>query len=179
MQRRTLPRLVLVTLLATGIGVATEVTAASASGPGRRATTAPEKKKKINIPKDLGPKFQRGAQNGKYVFYALAGNVPNWKSVAAAGIFICSENRPPLIPQKERQLIDAGGIASGTLVTLNTKDITDNLRIKQLIVTVPAAINGCTKVALQQMSHTPGMLLMIDANATFAEKGKLVEVLLK
>lgn len=138
-----------------------------------------EKSNVIESPNDLAAKFQSGAQDGKYVFYAPAGKVPDWKSVAAAGIFICSENRPPLIPQKERDMIDAGGFPPGTELAMQYKDVTDDLGIKQLIVTVPAAVKGCTEVALTQMSETPGMLLMIDANASFDEKDKLMRVLLQ
>jgi len=112
------------------------------------------------------------------VFYALAGKVPDWNSVAQAGIFICSDSRPPLIPQKERGALDSGGFQAGTVVTLNTQDITAVLGIKQLLVTVPAAVNGCTEVAVKQMLDTPGMLLMTDAKASFAEQAQLVKVLL-
>ena len=135
--------------------------------------------KTIDIPDDLVAAFQSGAPNGEYVFYALADKVPDWKSVAGAGITICSESRPPLIPQKERGIIDSGSIASGTEVTLNTSDVTDVLGIKRLIVTVPAAVNGCTEEALKSMSDTPGMLLLTDAKASFPEKGQLVKVVLK
>ena len=45
MHRNTLPRLVLVTMLATGVGVATEVATASASARGRHAATVAAKKK--------------------------------------------------------------------------------------------------------------------------------------
>jgi predicted lipoprotein with Yx(FWY)xxD motif len=50
MQRNAFPRLVLVTMLATGAGVATEVATASASAPGRHATkVAAKKKAKVTI----------------------------------------------------------------------------------------------------------------------------------
>jgi len=50
MQRKAFPRLVLVTMLATGVGVATEVATASASAPGRHATAmAAKKKAKVTI----------------------------------------------------------------------------------------------------------------------------------
>jgi zinc-ribbon domain len=133
----------------------------------------------IAVPAEFAAGFQSGAPNGEYVFYALADKVPDWKSVAEAGIFICSVNRPPLIPQKERAMIDSGGIMAGTVVTLNTQDITGVVGIKELLVTVPAAVNGCTEVAVKQMSDTPGMLLMTDAKASFAEQSQLVKVLLK
>jgi predicted lipoprotein with Yx(FWY)xxD motif len=45
MHCRTLPRLVLVTVLATGVGLAAEVATASASAPGRHAATVAAKKK--------------------------------------------------------------------------------------------------------------------------------------
>lgn len=133
----------------------------------------------IAVPAEFAAGFQSGAPNGEYVFYALADKVPDWKSVAEAGIFICSVNRPPLIPQKERAMIDSGGITAGTVVTLNTQDITGVVGIKELLVTVPAAVDGCTEVAVKQMSDTPGMLLMTDAKASFAEQSQLVKVLLK
>jgi len=152
----------------------------SASEPPIKTPNATiEKSNVIERPNDLAAKFQSGAQDGKYVFYAPAGKVPDWKFVAAAGIYICSENRPPLIPQNERDMIDAGGIPPGTEIVLKSKDVTVDLGIKQLIVTVPAAVKGCTEAALTQMSETPGMLLMIDANASFDEKDKLMRVLLK
>ena len=145
----------------------------------------------IDIPDDLVAVFQSGAANGEYVFYALADKVPDWKSVAEAGIFIASEDRPPLIPQKERELldgVDAGEFPPGTqlmilddfaLMTLDTEDVTDVLRIKRLIVTVPAAVEGATDVAQKYMLETPGMLLMTDAKASFPEENQLVKVLLK
>lgn len=133
----------------------------------------------IDIPNELAGKYQQGAQNGKYVFYAPAGKIPNWNSVAKAGIFVCSQSRPPLIPEAERGSIDGGGFPSGTVLSLTTSDITGGLGIAKLVVTVPAAVNGCTEVAWKQMSETPGMLLMVDANASFPEKDKLTAVLPK
>jgi hypothetical protein len=108
----------------------------------------------------------------------LKGHVPAWASVVKAGIFICSENRPPLIPKNERGYLDSGGLPTGTEVTLNTAAV-HALGVNKLLVTIPAVVKGCTTSALKKMSATPGMLLMTDTTASFAEKGQLVQVLLK
>ena len=133
----------------------------------------------IDVPDEFAGKYQQGAQDGEYVFYALADKIPDWNSVAEGGIFICSESRPQLIPEAERGSLDGGGFQSGTVLTFNTSDITDGLGIAKLVVTVPAAVNGCTEVAWEEMSETPGMLLMVDAGVSFAEQDRLTEVLLK
>lgn len=133
----------------------------------------------ISVPSNYVAGFSSGAPESDYVFYALADKVPTWQAVADAGIFVCSVKRPPLIPQKERSMLDSGALQAGTVVTLSTGDVSDSIGVKNLLVTVPAAVNGCTKVAVKQMADTPGMLLLTDAKATFTEQSQLVKVVLK
>ena len=132
----------------------------------------------IDIPDDLVGAFQRGAPIDEYVFYALADRVPDWDSVAQAGIFICSEDRPPLIPEQARGAIDSGGFQPGTVLTLSgdTEGIENVLGIGRLVVTIPPAVEGCVDLALDDMMDTPGMLLMTNAGASFQGKDKLVEI---
>ena len=133
----------------------------------------------IPVPANYAAAFQSGAPDGDYSFYALKDKVPDWNSVAAAGIFICSVTRPTLIPQTERGELDSGAFHAGTVMEFKTSDIANSLGIKQLVVTVPAAVKGCTEVAVKRMSDTPGMLLLTDAKASFAEQAQVVKVLLK
>jgi hypothetical protein len=139
-----------------------------------RATSQPQAT--VQVPARYISGLTHGTQNDKYVFYALANKVPAWEAVAHAGIFICSENRPPLIPQV--LVGPLSSIQSGTTVTLSTSNV-KALGVDHLTVTVPAAIKGCTEVALKEMSATPGTLLLIDANADFPEKSRLVRVKLE
>lgn len=130
----------------------------------------------VHVPAQYASVFAKGAQNGKYVYYALANKVPAWSSIAKTGIFICSTSRPSLIPQE--LLGELSSFASGTEVTLNTSDVKKSLGVNHLIVTVPAAINGCTGAALEEMKTNPGTILMVDASAKFAEQSQLVKVAL-
>jgi len=133
----------------------------------------------ISVPSNYVAAFSSGAPESDYVFYALADKVPTWQAVSDAGIFVCSVKRPPLIPQKERSMLDSGALQAGTVVDLSTGDVSDSIGIKSLLVTVPAAVKWCTEVAVKQMADTPGMLLLTDAKATFAEQSQLVKVVLK
>lgn len=153
--------------VALGFAVVASLLAVTGCAKATKATT-------ISVPSDFAAQFQDAADNGNYVFYALADAVPTWDSVAQAGIFICSESRPALIPQAE--LGQLGAYPAGMVVTLNTKDIADLLGVQKLYVTIPAAVDGCTPVAMKQMQDTPGTLMMTDANASFPEQGQMVKV---
>lgn len=142
----------------------------------------------IDVPDDHADEFARGSDDGKHVFYALADDVPTWDSVAQAGIFVCSEDRPPLIPQVAVANLDGGGFPEGSLVTISgdsvmtqagEQTLEEVTGVSRLIVTVPAAVDGCTSVALEDMMAEPGMLLMTDADASFPEEDQLVRVALE
>lgn len=142
----------------------------------------------IDVPDDHADEFARASDDGKHVFYALADDVPTWESVAQAGIFVCSEDRPPLIPQVAVANLDGGGFQAGSLVTISgdsvmtqagEQTLEEVTGVSKLIVTVPAAVDGCTSVALEDMMAEPGMLLMTDADASFPEEDQLVRVALE
>jgi len=142
----------------------------------------------IDAPDDFAAEFARGSDDGAYVFYALADDIPDWDSIARAGVFICSEDRPPLIPQIVRDNLDADGFPPGTQLQIagdsvmaegSEQTLAEAVGVSRLIVTVPAAVTGCTTVALEEMTAESGMLLMTDADASFPEEGQLANVVLE
>jgi len=130
----------------------------------------------VHVPAQYASQFAKGADNGKYVYYALANKIPAWSAIAKTGLFICSTSRPSLIPQD--LLGSLSSLPSGTLATLNGSDVKKSLGVDHLLVTVPAAINGCTEAALKEMKTNPGTILMVDASAKFAEQSQLANVTL-
>jgi len=148
----------------------------SSVGCNAESSSAESSKVTIDVPDDLIAHYQRSAQSGEYVFYALADNAPAWESLVEAGIMICSDTRPPLIPQESRGMLDGGGFQPGTLLTLAGEVIEGELGIDRLLVTIPAVLSGCTDVALEKMAETPSMLLMVDSNVSFPGDDQLVEV---
>ena len=65
----------------------------------------------VHVPAPYASAFVNGAENGKYGYYALAGKVPAWDSVAKTGVFVCSLSRPSLIPRQELGVLSALGAA--------------------------------------------------------------------
>lgn len=160
------------------IAAAIEIVLALVGGLAFHFRAGSQSEATVHIPARYVSGFTQGTQNGKYVFYALANKVPAWDSVAKTGIFICSTSRPPLIPQELLGPLSSIQ-TSGTSVTLSTSDVKAALGVDHLIVTVPPAIDGCTTAALSEMKATPGTLLMVDANAKFAEQSQLIMVKLE
>ncbi len=130
----------------------------------------------IDVPDDLIARYQDSAQGGEYVFYAFADSAPSWDSVVEAGIFICSDARPLLIPQQFRAMLDGGGFLPGTMLTLNGEVIEGELGLDQLLVSVGVVLTGCTDAAIEKMTETPSMLLMVDSNVSFPGDDQLVEI---
>jgi predicted lipoprotein with Yx(FWY)xxD motif len=115
MQRSTLPRLVLTTMLATGVGVATEVAAASASASARHSTAVVAKKKKAKATvkiatTNLGKILVAG--NGKTLYALDADGTDITKSNCTDG---CATVWPPL---KGKGKLKAGKGLDATLLKL-------------------------------------------------------------
>jgi hypothetical protein len=142
----------------------------------------------VSAPDDFATEFARGSGDGQYVYYALADSNPDWDSIAQAGVYICSENRPPLIPESGRAALASGAFLPNTLVAIagdsaiaegSETTLRESVGVERLVVSVPAALEGCTEVALEEMMREPGTLLMTDAGASFPEQEQLVQIVLE
>ena len=95
MHNRTLPRLVLVTMLATGVGLAAEVATASAGASGRHAATVAAKKKaKVTVKigsSSLGKILVAGDGTTLYAFDSDGTNITSAKCTGG-----CAGAWPPL-----------------------------------------------------------------------------------
>lgn len=64
----------------------------------------------LDLPDNLRDRFRAGAPAADYTYYTLNTHpVPHLGDRLEGGLAICSDKRPPLIPEGKRRLIDGGG----------------------------------------------------------------------
>ena len=133
----------------------------------------------VDVPDDIKTQLETGAPKDKYTFYSLADSESlTWDKFKEQGLWICGE-LPPLIPKKYKSLINSGGFLAGTALTISK----DSDEMKSLgmdvVVAVGIKLNGCVKGAIDKMKNSPGLILLVERNADFNDKDKLIEVSFK
>lgn len=131
----------------------------------------------LDIPEEVEVELESGAPDDEFVYYALAASPPeSWEAFKEKGLWLCSEEKPPLIPEDVAAMLDGGGFLPGTLINLNWETMEETLQFDTIIVTVGVTYEGCIKGALGEMENSPGLILLTDRGADFQGKDRMVEI---
>ena len=131
----------------------------------------------LDIPEDLRMELEAGAPEEQYVFYALKESPPtSWEDFKNQGLWIGIE-RPPLLSDQIKSVIDGGGFLSGTMLNLSAdSDVFASEQKLDIIVTVGITFEGSMEAAIEQMEQNPGLILLTKRDADFDGKEEMVEV---
>ena len=131
----------------------------------------------LDVPEEVEVELESGAPDDEYVYYALTASPPeSWETFKEKGLWLCSEERPPLIPEDVAASLDGGGFLPGTLINLKWETMEETLQFDTIIVTVGVTYEGCIKGALGEMENSPGLILLTDRGADFLGKDRMVEI---
>ena len=132
----------------------------------------------LDVPEEVKTELKSGAPEDKYVYYALTQASPeSWDAFKEKGLWICSKERPPLIPKNTASALDSGGFPPGTLINLKWESMQETLQFDKIKVTVGITYEGCIKGALKEIESSPGLILLTDRGADFQGKDRLVEIM--
>lgn len=130
----------------------------------------------LDIPDDVKAELDAGAPKDEYIFYALAESPPqSWDDFKAQGLYICSDEHPPILPEYVRNNLEGGGFQPGTRINVDFEGMEETLQFSRLWVSVGITYEGCIKGALEEMTE-PGLLLLTDRGADFEGKDTLVQI---
>jgi hypothetical protein len=131
----------------------------------------------LDVPEEVEVELDSGAPGDEYVYYTLAASLPeSWEAFKEKGLWLCSEERPSLIPEDVAASLDGGGFLPGTLLNLKWETMEKTLQFDTIIVTVGVTYEGCIKGALGEMESSPGLILLTDRGADFQGKDRMVEI---
>ena len=131
----------------------------------------------LDVPEEVKVELESGAPADKYVYYALAASPPeSWEAFKEKGLWLCSEERPPLIPKNVAAMLDGGGFLPGSQINLKWETMEETLQFDTITVTVGITYGGCIKGALGKMGNSPGLILLTDRGADFQGKDRMVEI---
>jgi hypothetical protein len=144
----------------------------SACGSGKTIT--------VDIPDKIKTLLEKGVPKDTYVFYTLADSQSlTWDKVKRQGLWICGEY-PPLIPEDvQSSLIDAGDTLPGFHVRLEEGSFgSESLEVNVMVI-VGTTLDECAEETIRIMKNNPGLIMLVERDASFDDKSNLTEVIFK